>query len=148
WLNSGDLIGITVAGQIEPFRLGTITRSPNGVGQCEATFEDAVLYQSNNLTGAVGQFPSNPIENPGETVMMALDAPILFNAQDDTGFTAAFNGRGNRWRGATVMRAVGVGSPLTFETIGNVGIPALMADADTTLAAGPTDVWDYVNTVT
>ncbi len=148
WLNSGDLIGITVAGQIEPFRLGTITRSPNGVGQCEAAFEDALLYQSNNLTGAVGQFPGNPIENPGETVMMALDAPILFNAQDDTGFTAAFNGRGNRWRGATVMRAVGVGSPLTFETIGNVGIPALMADADTTLAAGPTDVWDYVNTVT
>lgn len=147
WLESGDLVGLTVAGNVWPFRLGTLTQSPNGVIQVESAFEDSILYEG-NLVGNSGVFSSGVLELPGDTIMQPIDAHITNNLDDDTGFTAAFAGTGIGWRGAIVYRALGVGSPLSFEELGNVGLAATMANATTTLAAGPTHVFDRVNTLT
>lgn len=147
WLRAGDLVGLYVAGQIEPFRFGTMTRSPNGVIEVEAAYEDVLLYSS-NLSGDSGNFPTNSLVDPGDTTIQPIDAAILRNVDNDAGFYLTFAGQSSDWRGAEVLRALGVGSPLTFTEIGSIRAAAVIADCDTTLADGPTDVWDEVNTLT
>lgn len=147
WLQDADVVGLEVAGEYQPFRLGTMTRSPNGAIECDAYLEDPFIYVG-GLTGSGGTFPSNPVLLPGPTIMQPIDGPIILDADDDTGFYAVFGGTGNGWRGATVERAPGIGSPLTYETLGDIGLGGTIADCATTLAAGPTDVWDRVNTLT
>lgn len=148
WLQPADVVGLEINGQYEPFRLGVLTYSPNNAIDCEAMYEDAELV-SGGLTGASAAVPSNPVLLPGETIMQPMDTSTTQTADaSDTGFYSAFAGTGNAWIGVEVQRANGVGSPLVYEIIGNAGIGAVIADCDTTLAAGPTDVWDEVNTLT
>lgn len=147
WLRGGDLVGLYVAGQIEPFRLGVMTRSPTGVIEVEANYEDVLLYDS-NLTGQVGNFPTNSLIDPGDTTIQPIDGAIIRDRDDDAGFYLLFSGTSTDWRGAEVLRALGIGSPLTYTELGSIRGAAVMADCDTTLADGPTDVWDEVNTLT
>lgn len=147
WLQSGDVIGLPVANNDEPFRILDMKRSPNGVIACEGTYEDPLAY-INNLTGATGLYPDNPLSVPGETIMQPVDGPIIRNADDDTGFYAAFLGTGPAWRGAAVWRALGTGSPLTYTEIGNIGLAAPIGDCNTTLADGVTEYVDAVNSLT
>lgn len=149
WLKASDVVGLTVGGVIEPFRLLTMTRSPNGVIACEAVYEDPYLYQG-VLIGTGGDNPPDQSASlPGDTVMQPMDAALISTSDDDTGFYTAFAGEGSAWHGAEIYRAPGVGSPLSFELIGGTGpVPAVMADCATTLPSGPTDVWDRVSTLT
>lgn len=147
WLDAGDLIGLTVAGNVEPFRLGLKTRSPNGVIEFEATYEDVLLY-SLNVTGDVGNFPTNSLELPGETTVQFIDAAIVKTPDDTSAAYMTFAGGSFAWGGAEVYRALGIGSPLTYSVIGNIGAGAVMGDVSNTLATGPTDAWDEVNTLT
>lgn len=149
WLKTSDVIGLQLGDQVEPFRLTDTTRSPNGVIACEAVYEDPYLYPQ-NLTGSSGDgFPTQTVDLPGDTIIQPMDAALFRDANDDTGFNIAFAGTLSGWRGTTIYRAPGVGSPLTFELIGDYGpIPAVIGDCTTTLPSGPTDVWDEVSTLT
>jgi len=147
WLDAGDLIGLQIAGQYEPFRINTVTSSPNGMIDLEVTFEDSLIYIG-ILTGDAGNFPTNSLELAGDTTALFIDAAITRDTHDDVGFLAIFAGASAGWRGAEVYRALGVGSPLTYDVVGNIGVGGVVATCDTTLASGPTDVWDRVNTLT
>jgi len=147
WLKGGDIPALAVGGNQEPFRIRTVTRSPNGVIELEESYEDPLLY-TNNLTGALGDFPTNDLALAGDTILQPVDGPIVANADDDTGFYAFFVGTGPAWRGAEVYRALGIGSPLSFALIGNIGLAAPIGDCDSTLPDGPTDVWDYGSSLT
>lgn len=147
WLDTGDLVGLTVAGNVEPFRLGLRTRSPNGMIDIEATYEDVLLYSS-DLTGDVGNFPVNELAVPGDTTIQPIDGAIVRTSFDSAAAYFTFAGESEAWGGAEVYRALGIGSPLTYAVIGNIGAGAVMANANTTLASGPTDLWDEVNTLT
>lgn len=149
WLRASDVVGVPIGGVIEPVRLLSMTRSPNGVIECEAVYEDPYIYRG-GLTGSAGNnFPTGEILLPGDTIMQPMDAAILRDTDDDTGFYMAFAGSEAGWHGATFSRAAGIGSPLTFELIGDVGpIPAIIGDCQTVLPNGPTDVWDELSTLT
>lgn len=148
WLFAADVVGLEINGQVEPFRLGTLTYSPNGTIATEAMYEDPYLVVG-GLTGATAPVPSNPVLLPGDTIMQAMDTAAIRTVDaNDTGIYFAFAGTGNAWMGVELYRAPGTGSPLTYEIVGNAGIGAVIADCDTTLAAGPTDVWDEANTLT
>jgi len=147
WLVAADNIGLEVAGNVEVWRIENKTDSPNQTIALEVVSEDPYNYIS-NLTGAAGDFPVNDLGLPGDSILQPIDGPILRTADDSTGFYMTLNGTGTGWRGSEVSRALGVGSPLTYTVIGNAGVGAAMADCDTTLASGPVDVWDEVNTLT
>lgn len=146
WLEAGDLVGLPIDLEIYPFRLTSRNVSPNGVVSYEAVLEDVLAYDLTALVGVSGEVPDNELELPGETIFQPIDSPIVEDADDDTGFYFAATG-GDGWRGAELDRADGTGSPLSYDFISDTVVPATIGDCVDTLASGPTDVWDNVNTV-
>lgn len=145
WLESGDIIGLLVGGNIEPVRINVMTLSPNLVIEVESVFEDALAY-TQNLDGATGVLPSNPVQPPGDTILQLVDSPIMATADDDTGFYVAVAGDSPGWRGADIERSVDGGA--TYDFLATTGVASTIGDCATTLPAGAADVWDRVSTLT
>jgi hypothetical protein len=150
WLQAGDIIGLPVGDVVEPFRLSTVTESPNGSIELRGVLEDVSAYTS-ILVGAIGDFPGQEVVLVGDTIFQPIDASIVDDEHDDAGFYVAFAGSEGGWRGAVLSRALGVGSPLTYTYVADYeyqGDGPTIADCTTTLGDGPTDVWDRVSTLT
>jgi hypothetical protein len=145
WLNGGDVVGITTGMNITPFRLVDVTKSPNGVIRLAGAFDDPLSYVS-NVNGASGGVPPNVLSFPGETVFQPMDAPTLED-ENDTGFYFVVAGTGTGWRGASVSRAEVLDSPVVYDLLAEPALAAIMGECTTTLADGPTDVFDYANTL-
>lgn len=146
WLVAGDCVGVPIDGQVHPFRIGNVNQSPSGIVLVSGVFEDVLSY-SQDVNGASGLIPPNELALPGDTIFQPIDSGILEDADDDSGFYIATTGTGGAWVGGDIYRAEGVGSPLTYEFITDIIVPASIGDCVTTLASGPVDVFDYVNTV-
>lgn len=146
WLEAADVIGVPIDSEIHPFRIGDVQESPNGVCIVSGVFEDVLSY-SQDVNGAAGLIPTNDLLLPGDTILQLVDAHIIEDVDDDTGFYFATTGTGSAWIGGDIYRADGVGSPLVYELITDVIVPASIGDCASVLADGPTDVWDEINTI-
>lgn len=144
FLRNGDCIGLTIGGNIEPFRISRVTKSPALIIEGDLIHEDPVAYDPTRV-GTPSEFPEQVVEVPGDSILMNIDMPLISTDDDDTGFYATVAGTGNGWRGADISRSTDGGA--TFEYVLTAAIEAVMAEANTTLAAGPTDVWDRLNSV-
>lgn len=146
WLRGADVIGVPIDGEIYSFRIGNVIESPNQVVVVEGVFEDGLCYVQ-NVAGASGIIPDNSLALPGDTLFQPMDTSIVEDVDDDTGFYFAVSATGLAWSGGDIYRAEGVGSPLTYELITDPVVAATIGDCVSTLASGPTDVWDWVNTL-
>lgn len=147
WLEAGDLVGIPIDGEVQPFRLSNRIESPNGVVSFNAVFEDVLAYDPDAIPGTSGTLPTNTLALPGDTIFQPIDAPIIEDADDDPGFYFAAAGTGAGWVGADIERAEGVGSPLSYDLITDTVVDATIAECATTLASGPTAYIDWTNTL-
>jgi hypothetical protein len=142
---SGDLLGLSIDGQIIPYKLLRITRGNNGVSDVEAQRDDPEVYSS-YVAGAGGSLPANSVSFPGVTRLLMMDAPILHDVNDDSGFYWAVTGASDGWRGAEILRSSDGGT--TYSTMSRIGLRAIVGDVATALPAGPTAFWDRGNSLT
>lgn len=147
WLEGGDVIGLTIADQIETFRLVSVTSSPNGPVELRGVFEDALAY-SGDLTGVVGDFTPGALAIVGDTEFQPIDSSIVSDADDDTGFYVAYANVEAGWVGVDLSRALGTGSPLSYVFVEESSINVLIGDCTTTLPNGLVGGWDDVSTLT
>lgn len=144
WLEGGDLIGIRVGGNVEPFRLTNVTHSPNTVIAIESTNDDPLAYVSDVL-GSSGTFEPATVVPAGDTTLQLIDSPPV-GGDDDTGFYIALGEASVGWVGADIERSSDGGTSYDYE--GSSSTAAMVGTCLTTLPTGPVDVWDRVSTVT
>lgn len=143
--NAGDVLGVVVDGQTLPYKLTRIQRGDNGVIEVEAQRDDPEVYTSAAL-GVGGNLPPNVVRFPGVTRLVLMDSPILWDADDNSGFYWAVTGAEEGWRGADIRRSADGGA--TYSSMSRVGLRAVIGDVSGTLANGPCDYIDNGNTLT
>lgn len=143
FLEASNSVVIPIEGDLWLGRIDRITRSPNGLIDVELVSDDPLIYQ-NSLTAQTGILPANPLATTVDTRLIVMDTPILLDSNDDSGFYWAVAGEATGWRGAQVQRSIDAGA--SYDNVGSMGLTADIGDMQTTLAAGPTDIWDLGNT--
>lgn len=143
--NPGDLYGVPVAGQTLPYKLVRLVRGDNDILAGEFQQEDLLAYES-SAVGASGRLPTNSLELPGITRLFLVDAPIVRDEDDDTGFYWAVTAESTGWRGASVLRSTDDGE--TFSQMGSIGVRATVGDVSGVVPSGPADLWDRTTTIT
>lgn len=141
----GDMFGLEVAGNILPFKLTRAQRGANGVINWALQYEDPEVYSS-EAYGAPGNITPSVVQYPGDTVFQPMDAPLLKPNDDNTGFYWVANGPSDGWRGANILRSSDGG--ITYNFLSQVGLRAITGTVASALASGPTDFFDYSNTLT
>lgn len=148
WLSllaGGVYLVETPAGGLEPLRILTRTRGANGVLQFEASREYTELYRS-TAPGQAARLPPNDVQGPGITAMVAIDCPILRDADDDTGFYIVADGFGAGWRGADILRSTDGGT--SYVEVNTIGSGSFIGTITGTLGDGPVDFWDRGSVIT
>lgn len=141
----GQIVGVPVAGVVQPLRITNMTRGDNGVIEIEAAYEDALAYDDQTAAAFVTA-PENVLRIQGDTELVLLDAPLLRGQDDDPGFYWAATSRERVWRGASVQRSVDGG--VNYNEMSPVAVRASIGDVAMALPAGPAAVWDEGNTLT
>lgn len=139
----GKVYLFTTPAGLEPLRITMKQRGANGVIAYTVARDRAEVYQSTRR-GINAPSAPNVVVPPEPTTLMLLDAPILQDADDDTGFYFLVDGQGAGWRGADVMRSSDAGA--TYDEIQPAGRQSTLGTAEH-LAAGVVDVLDNVNTL-
>jgi len=125
----------------EPLRVTTKTRGANGVYDFELKRDRSEVYQSTQ-TGIEGSIPVKTLNIPGESELITLDIPILRDVDDDAGFYYAVTIATDNWRGAQVLRALGLADD--YATIESIGVEAIVGNVHGTLPDGVTEGFDDV----
>lgn len=120
-------------------------RGANGLVEFETRQDDPTIYDSNAI-GVGALIPEQTIRPVGETDLILLDAPLLRDADDDTGFYFLGVAQAAGWRGADVSRSSDGGS--TFLPVDSLAISATAGTVASALAAGPENLFDAVNVIT
>lgn len=141
----GDILGLPIKGQVVPYKLIRATRGNNGVIQVEARFEDPEIYNSQAI-GAAGDILSNTLRQPGPTIMLTVDMPLLSESDDGAGFYWAVTATSQHWRGAEIQRSEDNGT--SYEKVSDSLVTATIGNVTTRLLDGPTEFWDRGNTLT
>lgn len=127
-------------------RLGKESQA-TGVLTFDAVADHALVYTSHAETGTVGYTNSTAIHMPVQTDALLLDMPILRDADNNAGFYAAVKPHtpSTTFPGAMMFKSA---DGTTYEATVSVDQQSVFGTASTSLAAGPTDVFDEVNAVT
>lgn len=139
---------------LEPMRITRKTRGANGVISFDIVRDSKILYASDNI-GSPPNIPANVLELPGLSELILLDIPLLLDADDTnkrSGFYWGVIGSGPGWRGADVLRALGVGGPYSeIEPQGREltagDVVGTMPDVGTT-AESDGVIWDETTVLT
>lgn len=142
-LEPGRLYCFQTAAGLEPLRLVRRTRGADGVIELELKRDRSEVYES-TARGTAAPTPPNELKLPGETEWALLDAPLLRDDDDDTGFYAIVVGPSPGWRGADLRRSV---DGVTFEEVEPMGVEANIGTAGA-LAATQAETWDEVSVLT
>lgn len=137
-LATGYAYGIPIADQIVPYRITRRTRGANGIIEVEALSDESVTYTA-SVAGDSGTLPDDGSTLFEDTRLILMDMAIIADDHDDYGFYIAMAGSGPEWeRGAVQASSDGI----TFATILDQPLGAVMGDVTGTLAAGSTDGLD------
>lgn len=140
----GDLVGVSVLGNVLPFKIVRSSRGANAVIDWDLQYEDPEVYTS-EAPGAFGVVPPNFVRFPGNTLLTLMDAPLLRPADDDTGFYWAANGPEDGWKGANILRST---DGTTYANLSQVGVRSVTGSVASPLLSGSTDFFDEVNAIT
>jgi hypothetical protein len=141
----GDVLGIQVSDQVVPYKLLRMNRGDNGVIEAEVQRDDPELYNS-TADGTAGRLPDNSVRFPGVTRLILMDAPILRDLDDNSGFYWAVTAPSTGWRGANILRSSDGGT--TYTNMSDVIVRTRIGDVASALPSGPTAYWDRGNTLT
>ncbi len=144
-INPGDLLGIPAFDETIPMKVLRTTRGNNGIIQFEATYEDPELYNSQAI-GVAGPASNKSVEVPGETLFVPMDAPLLKDSDEPTGFYWGATGANSGWRGATIKRSSDGGT--TFTKMSDISIRSPIGNVTGTLGDGQAVMFDRTNTLT
>lgn len=140
-LNPTDVITVPTGGGNRDLRITKITYAP--VIDIEAVADSP--YTSNAAAGE-GEAIGGAIGLQGPTNLLALDIPLLRNADNDEGIYLAANGYFDAWAGAQVFSSNSEDDGYTPKT--SIFNDAVIGSATTALASASFYDWDRTNTVT
>lgn len=124
FLETGDVIGITVEGSRYLVRLTRITLGANFEMACEGEAYDPVVLQGQGV-GSGGTFPGQGLPSYGTTHIQIVDVPNWEEARVDTpGFYVAATGSGPSWKAALVDLSRDEGA--TWELVSNTSVYSIM----------------------
>ena len=144
-LNPGDIVGIPTFNETLPMRIIRTTRGNNGITELEYTYEDPEVFNS-QISGAAGPARDASVILPPDTIWIPLDAPLLQDTDDQSGFYWAATSEETGWRGTNIRRSTDGGT--TYSSIATSAVRNPVGDIVGTLGDGPTVVFDSSNTLT
>ncbi len=148
-LQPGHIVAVPVTHVANPrspyfMRIARRTRTAEGVIEIEAVSDDPTIYRS-EAVGVRVTVPENTVHPVGETHFVALDAPLLADADDDAGFYWMASAEAAGWRGADIQRSSDAGD--TYETLDTVNLSGTMGLLTAPLGGAAASLWDRVNTI-
>lgn len=129
----------------EPLRITRLTRGPNGLIQIDVSRDYAGVY-STPSPGSAALLLNEDVALTHDSRFVAIDCPILKDADDNTGFYVAISGTAPLWRGADFQRSIDNG--VSFTEVKPVGGESSLGAVAAALPAGPTCFFDTANTIT
>lgn len=144
-LSVGNLVSFPVAGRYVSARINRINRGANGAYEVEAYQDDGYVFEGSGV-GSEGAIPANPFRYADATTGYLFNAPILSDAQKDSGYLATVDNPGAYYPGATVYYST---DDATFQEATAFNDKAIIGTCTTTLGSVTSpDVMDYGNTLT
>lgn len=144
-LNPGDIVGIPTFDETLPMRIIRTTRGNNGITELEYTYEDPEVFNS-QISGAAGPARNATVTIPPATIWVPMDAPLLQDTDDQSGFYWAATSDSSGWRGTNIRRSTDGGT--TYSSMATSAVQNPVGDVVGTLGDGPTVVFDNINTLT
>lgn len=144
-INPGDLVGIPAFNDTLPMKIVLVTRGRNGIIEIDAVYEDPEIYNSQAL-GVDGPLVSQTVRNPGDTLFIAMDAPLLKDTDSPAGFYWGATGAADGWRGAQIKRSSDAG--VTFSKMSDIATRNPIGTVTGTLGSGPDVVFDRTTVLT
>lgn len=141
-LQTGKIVAVNIAGEYQPMRILEITRGENGVTEIKAAKEDTLAFTTAQTAQDV--IANNPVRAYDDTDIVLIDTTMLRAADDNNGFYWGATSPG-LWQGGVILRSTDGG--VNYNTVSPVGVRAGIGDVATALPSGPTNVWDYANTL-
>lgn len=141
-LTTGKIVAVNIAGEYQPMRILEITRGENGVTEIKAAKEDTLAFTTAQTAQDV--IANNPVRAYDDTEIVLIDTTMLRAADDNNGFYWGATSPG-LWQGGVILRSTDGGT--NYNTVSPVGVRAGIGDVATALPSGPTNVWDYANTL-
>lgn len=116
-----------------------------GESKLEIVYDRASNYSSNatGVAPAPGTPPGSGLIGP--TLLEAMNLPILADSHDLLGFYVAVAGMLSGWHGALIQGTISAGAVWT--DLATITDASVIGKLQTSLAAAPGEVIDYVNTV-
>lgn len=130
---------------LERARVTERLRGHNAVSRLRLRRDRRETYTSVS-PGAAPPVPANVVELPGNTTALLLDAPLLRDEDDSTGFYWVVEGVEPGWRGMELQRSTDGGS--SYDTVDLTSAETFLGDVGGTVPAGPTTVWDRATVIT
>jgi hypothetical protein len=144
-LVAGDVITINQDNIQRDIRLTKLNFVETGVLKCYGVLEDAEAYLSDSIGEDTGG--NQGIISISDSQLLILDIPTLLNVNlyDELMYCSA-NGTTANWHGCAVYSKPT--APDTYILQDTLSGNTIQGVSTTTLASGPTHVWDRANTVT
>lgn len=137
-LETGLAYGIPFGGTVVPYRITRKLRGANGIIEVEALSDESVTYTA-TVDGSSGTMPDEESTDFPDTRLIIIDGSIQSDSHDDYGFYIVQGASAGGWtRGRIEVSSDGI----SFVTIIDSPLDAVMGDVTGTLAAGTTDGLD------
>lgn len=144
-IDLADVVTIPIDNDLINVRITEKEISPAGIIVFSALSESG--YYISNATGTQTPYPQQTIRAIGNTTLLAIDVPLLDNADPDGGFYAAVAGNiENTWTGCSIHKSTDGG--INYTQLGTTDQQTGYGITTTTLASGITHTWDETNSVT
>lgn len=146
-LDAGDVLQVTVDGNIHTMRIVSSDLSLPGLVQIKAVADRASIYTS-SVTGGAASYPTQTLVLIGDTLFEVLDLPSLRDSDLATaGYYLAAYGSLSSWTGCLIAKSTDAGTSWT-------GVATKSATNENTMGT-TTDIlsdylprtWDMTNTV-
>lgn len=146
FLKPGDTVSFPVAGIYTPFRVLKCPRGDDGRLNLSLVSADPTVYES-AAPAEVGAIPPNVPVVVLDSIPYPFNSPILYAGEADTAFSYAVGYPDPSFRSALFLRSVDGGA--NYSQVGDpIRVPNITGTVAAALPSGPTDVFDYGNTIT
>lgn len=139
-----DVIGMTLAGAVVPFKVTRATRGQDGVTEVEVRYEDSEVYSS-VAPGQTPNLPENVFTDVGDTLLYLFNGPLIFDSSNNDGFYWTVAAASKAWRGAEIQRSTDDGD--TWSDMNGAQVRGVVGNVDVALGDGPFGFIDEGNSI-
>ena len=147
YLEPGDVVTVTGAGQSYLFRINRIQYLPDGRLECAAKMASTAIYTP-AAVGVEGNVTGQTLDYRGDTTLAMLDLPCVYGSTTDKpGFVAAMGREWDGWTGGTLFGSADQGT--TWKSLAGIQPPGSLIGVVTSApSSGRVDVIDHANWIT